>query len=227
MRILDVGCGVGDVSLAAAELVGPAGAVVGIDRSEDALATARQRADRLGHRQVIFENRDLGSIDSGDFDAVTGRFILMHLTTPSVALAQLKAALKPGGVMTFIEMDISSSAAVPPMRLFDLCLGWITSLYRKAGIEPDMGSKLYGAFRHAGMTPQLTASCRIDAGPDSSAYSYIAETLRSLMPGLEKLGITDAAEVQVDTLAQRLKAEALASETCFVYPRFVGAWATP
>jgi SAM-dependent methyltransferase len=44
MRILDVGCGAGDVALLAAELVGEAGAVVGIDRSEAAILAARPRA---------------------------------------------------------------------------------------------------------------------------------------------------------------------------------------
>jgi ubiquinone/menaquinone biosynthesis C-methylase UbiE len=35
MRVLDLGCGAGDVSMLAAELVGPAGIVVGIDRSRE------------------------------------------------------------------------------------------------------------------------------------------------------------------------------------------------
>jgi SAM-dependent methyltransferase len=44
MRILDVGCGAGDVALLAAELVGESGAVVGIDRSKVAILAARARA---------------------------------------------------------------------------------------------------------------------------------------------------------------------------------------
>ena len=43
MRVLDIGCGVGDVSFLAAELVGPTGTVVGIDRNPGVLAVARQR----------------------------------------------------------------------------------------------------------------------------------------------------------------------------------------
>src|SRR3954468_7965971 len=48
MRVLDVGCGAGDVSLLAATLVGPMGEVLGIDRSRDAVATAQRRADASG-----------------------------------------------------------------------------------------------------------------------------------------------------------------------------------
>ena len=44
MRVLDLGCGAGDVSFVAASLVGPDGSVVGVDSSPDALARARLRA---------------------------------------------------------------------------------------------------------------------------------------------------------------------------------------
>jgi len=48
MRVLDVGCGVGDVSFLAARLVGPEGAVMGVDRSPEATALASQRAQAAG-----------------------------------------------------------------------------------------------------------------------------------------------------------------------------------
>src|SRR6202007_1153318 len=48
MHVLDVGCGVGDVSLLAGTLVGPTGAVLGIDRSAEAVDTARRRAAAAG-----------------------------------------------------------------------------------------------------------------------------------------------------------------------------------
>ncbi len=57
MRVLDVGCGAGDVTMLAAELVGPYGWVVGIDRDPEVIVVAKQRAQthsvspaRWGHR---------------------------------------------------------------------------------------------------------------------------------------------------------------------------------
>jgi ubiquinone/menaquinone biosynthesis C-methylase UbiE len=55
MSVLDVGCGVGDVSLLAASIVGPAGSVLGVDRATDSIATARGRAQAAGLENVAFE----------------------------------------------------------------------------------------------------------------------------------------------------------------------------
>lgn len=54
MRVLDLGCGAGDVSMLAAELVGPAGSIVGIDHSQEVLNVARERAQEVGLRQISF-----------------------------------------------------------------------------------------------------------------------------------------------------------------------------
>src|SRR5512139_3415689 len=62
MRVLDVGCGAGCVSLLVAGLVGPAGAVVGVDRSPEAIALARRRADGAGLRNVEFLQDDLADL---------------------------------------------------------------------------------------------------------------------------------------------------------------------
>src|SRR5262245_65765231 len=48
MRVLDVGSGVGDVALLAADIIGPGGRVLGIDRDADALANARRRTEEQG-----------------------------------------------------------------------------------------------------------------------------------------------------------------------------------
>src|SRR5262252_10665326 len=55
MRILDIGCGAGEVAMLAAEKVGPSGAVVGIDRNPEVLAVARHRAQASGLPHVVFE----------------------------------------------------------------------------------------------------------------------------------------------------------------------------
>jgi ubiquinone/menaquinone biosynthesis C-methylase UbiE len=51
MRILDLGCGAGDVAMLAVELVGPEGAIVGIDRNQEVLNVAKERAREIGLRR--------------------------------------------------------------------------------------------------------------------------------------------------------------------------------
>ncbi len=226
MTVLDVGCGVGDVSLAAARMVGPKGRVIGIDRAEEALQTARARVDAAGISWVTFEKADLATRDdAGRYDAVVGRFILMHLPNPTEPLRRLSALLKPGGIVAFIEMDVNSAAAVPELPLFTRCLDWISAVYRRAGMEPNMGSRLYAAFRAAGLDPELTGSCRVEGGPDAFAYEYVAESLRSLASSIEYWGVASTKELDVPTLAERLKTAAEAGGHCFIFPRIVGAWA--
>jgi cyclopropane fatty-acyl-phospholipid synthase-like methyltransferase len=53
MHVLDVGCGVGDVSMLAATMVGAAGSVLGMDRSPESLDVARRRAAAAGHRSCV------------------------------------------------------------------------------------------------------------------------------------------------------------------------------
>src|SRR4051812_24248465 len=59
MRVLDAGSGAGDVSLLAAELVGPSGVVVGVERDSAAIRYAAERAQRSGHGNVNFVQGDL------------------------------------------------------------------------------------------------------------------------------------------------------------------------
>ncbi len=226
MRVLDLGSGVGDVSLIAGRLVGPSGSVLGVDKSEDAIEHAGRRAAAAGCDWVSFATADINDIDSDErYDAIVGRFILLHLPDPAGMLRKVGAHLAGGGVIAFAEMDISSAAAVPDLELFTQCMNWIVGLYRRVGVEPDMGSMLYATFRAAGFTPQMTGSCRVEAGPKMSVPEYLSDSIRSIASSLEQLGVAQSAELEVETLGERLRAESLAGDHCFIFPRFIGAWA--
>src|SRR5579883_2495702 len=81
MRVLDFGCGVGDVSLIAGRLAGPGGSVTGIDVDPEALVTAAARAEGLNH--VRFIQADAGEYETDTkFDAVIGRLFLIHTREP-------------------------------------------------------------------------------------------------------------------------------------------------
>jgi SAM-dependent methyltransferase len=86
MRVLDLGCSAGDVAFVAADLVGPEGCVIGVDRSTQALGRARLRAGQRGLTQVEFVIHD--PAPGGSFDAIVARLILMYVPDPAAVLRQ-------------------------------------------------------------------------------------------------------------------------------------------
>ena len=65
MKVLDIGSGPGDVAMTAAELVGPEGAVVGVDVNPEILETARARAQAAGFTNVEFVAGDARTLGVG------------------------------------------------------------------------------------------------------------------------------------------------------------------
>jgi protein-L-isoaspartate O-methyltransferase len=77
MRVLDIGCGAGDVAMLVADMVGPTSAVVGIDRNKDVLSVARERARAAGHDNIDFREGAAEDFqDAAPFDFVIGRYVL-------------------------------------------------------------------------------------------------------------------------------------------------------
>jgi ubiquinone/menaquinone biosynthesis C-methylase UbiE len=227
MRVLDIGCGVGDVSLIAADLVTHEGAVTGIDPAAEALAVARARLDAYGKTWVRFSSGTLEGVeDCSGFDAVIGRFILIHLANPSEALGRLRSRLRPGTIVAFIEFDLTTAAAYPPLRLLQQCIGWVGEVYRRMGRQLDMGVALFSALRAADLNPQMIGLTRITTADDEAGIDFLVESVRSLLPAMVKLGIVSEEAVDIETLRDRLLQEAASGDHCVFYPRLVGAWAT-
>jgi ubiquinone/menaquinone biosynthesis C-methylase UbiE len=226
MRILDVGCGVGDVSLLAGRLVGSAGSVLGIDPSADAVKTAKRRAIAAGLHHVTFAACELDAFGTEHlFDAVIGRLVLMYMPHPAATLRLLGCHLRPGGIVAFQEMVMQGCRSIPEGPLFRRCLEWIMGTFERGGFETDTGGKLFSTFLAAKLpAPKMVSVSHIDGGAKSPVYEYIAETLRSLLPMMERLGVATDADVLVETLAHRLREEAIALRTCVTLPPLVGAW---
>jgi SAM-dependent methyltransferase len=227
MHVLDVGSGAGDVSILAARLTGPSGSVLGIDRSEDAVQRASQRASAAGLSWCRFAVADADSFHTDQrFDAVIGRLVLMYVKDPARMLRSLAGHLKPGGIVAFQEIVLNSVHCVPPVPGVDRLSQWVTAAFARAGAEVDMGLKLDAAFRAAGLpSPECYASARPVAGPESAGYAVFAAVTRSLLPAIEKFGVATAAEVDIDTLADRLRDETVRANACWLSPVLVGAWA--
>ena len=226
MRVLDVGCGVGDVSFLAAHLVGPEGEVIGVDKSPEAIALASQRATAARLNNVRFVTQNLVELTLNEpVDALIGRLVLMYFADPAAILRHLTGLLKPDGLVVFHEIDTSGSKSEPVCDLFGTTVGRIEQAFTLAGADIRMGLKLARVFQEAGLPrPQMMQGARVESGPDSQAYSDVAQLTRTLLPLMERTGIATAVEVEVDTLADRLRQEAVARDATWVAPAFIGAW---
>src|SRR5262245_1067197 len=158
MKVLDIGSGAGDVALLAADLVGPTGRVVGIDVNSAILETARARAGAAGWSNITFVNGDVREVAlDSDFDAVVGRWVLMHMTDPLGVLRHLVTRLRVGGIVAFHENDFTYPPSVlPQTELSAQIQRWAIPPAGTPGRETRMGTKLLKLYIEAGLpTPQL------------------------------------------------------------------------
>ena len=229
MRVLDVGCGTGEVSFLAARLVGPTGSVLGVDRSADAVAVAEQRAASAGLQNVTFVAQDLQArLDAAfgiEFDAIIGRLVLMYFADPVAMLRALVRHLRPGGLVAFHEMDIDSSTSEPTVPLAQLTIQRVAETFRRAKAAPRMGLMLPQVFKRAGLgRPHTMLHGRLGDADDHATCAQLAAVTRTLLGPMQQLGVASAEEVDIDTLADRLQAEAARVDATIVPPLFVGAW---
>jgi ubiquinone/menaquinone biosynthesis C-methylase UbiE len=232
MRVLDVGCGPGDVALLAARLVGPGGRVVGVDRSSDAVATATLRAARaalpwLEFRVGVAESlRAALGPGEGPLDAVVGRFILHHLREPATLLREAAALVRPGGIVAFAEYDFTLGGAVwPPVPLYTSALHRVIRALGAAGADMQIGCRLHRHFAEAGLPqPAVSGAFWVHPAAGTPAYRMVADVTRSLLPAIEAAGLGTAAEVDVDTLEERLRDAVTAAGASVRSPDLVFAW---
>jgi len=225
MRVIDAGSGPGDVAFLAADLIGPTGAVTGIEQSPAALTTARERVQQTGRATVAFVE---GNVEvarlGGAYDALVGRFILMHTRQPVDALHNLASHLQPGAPILFLEMDVLAGTARPLVPLLEQMRGLVVEAFRANGVSPSPGWDLRGQFLAAGLPePQLFYLGRLDPAPARGNCLAVVAVLRSLLPIIEAKGLATAAELDLDTLVDRLAAALSEQDAQIMNPPLVAA----
>ena len=227
MRVLDIGCGVGDVSFLAARLVGSDGAVIGVDRAPEAVDVASARAVEAGLTNVQFVVGDVATVTLPEpLDMVVGRLVLMYLPDPVGVIRHLRTLVKDGGVLAFQEFDVAGATSEPRCPLFELAIDRIRQTFGRAGIGARTGLQLGRVFEAARLpVPALTLSAKVERGPDAKIYQQLAGITRAVLPLITRTGVASAEEVDIDSLEARLREEARALDATLVAPPLIGAWA--
>ncbi|HEY6399060.1 MAG TPA: methyltransferase domain-containing protein [Solirubrobacteraceae bacterium] len=226
MRVLDLGTGLGHVAFLLSELVGRAGAVVGIDQAAAMLRVAEQRRIAAGIENVRFVEADAHTFRDGEgFDAVVGRLILFHLPDPVDVLRHHTTCLAEGGVMLMIDFDVGSVRSEPPVPLFNAARDWVVEAFRRAGANPMIGTQLGLLLRDAGLSNIETFGIQAYLTPDDAAGpALLSAVVSSLAPVIVASGIATEEELALDSLQARLTRELQTNCAVGLIPAVAGAW---
>ena len=227
MRVLDLGCGAGDVAFVAAGLVGPDGSVVGVDRSPDALARARLRAGQRGLAQVQFVQGDVNDpAPGGPFDAIVERLVLWTVPDPAALLRRQAMVLRPGGLVVPIEVDLSTIRSLPETAFGTQGKSWVVEAFAKAGMSM-LGPRLWAILQEAGLRPLGMIGVQPHFGPgDEVGIAFLVETMRVAAPLIVGTAVATAEEIGMETLEQRLRDDGQRSQAVRATPMLLSAWAT-
>ena len=131
LRVLDLGCGPGTISVGLAKVVEP-GELHGIDMEESQIKIARAAATAGGHHNAVFRTGDVTRLSYEDdtFDVAHCHALLMHVRDTQAVLAEVKRVLKSGGLVSAREMIGSASFSEPELRRPCRCMGDILETAR-------------------------------------------------------------------------------------------------
>ena len=224
-RVLDIGSGVGDVAMLAARLVGPSGAVIGVERDPATIAMARSRVAKAALSNVSFIESDIRGVPSTElFDAVVGRAVMQYLPEAGGALRSLAALVRPGGVVALQDVwpaSLFHLTAHLPLR--SKCASLIYRTLERSGVHMDMELVLYRAFLEAGL-PAPKFRIEVPVGDDPNVVRWFYDLVCTLASRLEKDELAASGIGDLETLESRLEAERIAARSFAASVAVVGAW---
>jgi SAM-dependent methyltransferase len=222
MRVADLGCGVGTVTALLAELVGPQGYVVGIDANAAQLAQALQRLQPgAAYTSFVEASATATGLPPASFDLVYCRFLLIHLREPEQALAEMRALLKPGGILVCEDGDLTTAGNEPPSALDAFAKLW-GRLGPKRGVDYTLGRRLFQMVQAAGF-PEPKATFNQPVVVRGETKRLLELSVAEVGPVLIDAGLITAEELE-RTLVEmrRLSADAT---VLAVMPRMTQVWA--
>ena len=152
MRLLDVGCGPGTVTLGLAHRIAPASAV-GCDLEAGMIARATQLADDAGVGNVSFRTANILDLPfaNDEFDVVFSSAVTEHLRNPQGAVAELARVAKPGGLVAITRTDWTGPLMSPDSPAMERFFTWLEAGFNAQGGSMNSGRHIRSMTRAAGL----------------------------------------------------------------------------
>jgi len=158
-RILDIGCGLGQLTRGMALAAGPGGCVLGIERDAKQIEEARRQAREAGQENLVELRQGdayelpLQSEEWGSFDMAHARFVLEHVPDPLRVVRSMVRAVKPGGRVILEDDDHDVLRLWPEPPHFAAFWSTYMKTYERVGNDPHVGRKLVALLEQAGASP--------------------------------------------------------------------------
>lgn len=192
--VLDIACGPGFATFELARLVGRSGRVVGVDQAEMYLDYIRAVAAASGASNIELHHADVHDLraalgDAPRFDAAYARWVLCFVRDPETVVAQAASLLKPGGRLIVQDyFNYRTMAPAPKHPIFERVIGAVEQSWRDRGGDPDIGGRLPGMMRRAGLTVrEITPQLRV-ARPGETLWAWPDSFFTNFIPVLEQAG---------------------------------------
>ncbi len=186
-RVLDLGSGLGQFSRAMARAL-PRGHVVGIERDDEQLATAKRLAREHGEEQLVeFRQGDaldleLRDDEWGSFDVAHTRFLLEHLPDPLRVVKTMLRAVKPGGRIVLADDDHDVLRIWPEPGFTDLWRAYMRT-YDRIGNDPFLGRRLVSLLHEAGAQPVRNTWIFFGGCAGMDYFDVLARNMRGVVTG--------------------------------------------
>jgi predicted O-methyltransferase YrrM len=220
-QCIDFGCGGGHVALELARRVGADGRVVGVDLDAELLALARKDAESHGLEHVTFRIGAVEDASDKGFDLAFARMLLSHLREPGEMVARMTSAVRPGGMVIVEDVHFAGCFTEPQCDAYDQWVGWFKAAVRGTGGDLDIGPRLPGLLRAAGLTKigmRVAQPAFVD-DPKKQLQQMSMEKVRAAVLGA---GLASVAEY--DAAHEALKAFTNDPTTVVAAPRMIQAW---
>jgi SAM-dependent methyltransferase len=190
-RVIDVGAGPGYATVDLAEIVGPSGEILAIERSPRFLQIAQHTCDRRGLTNVRFRQADLmeDSLGKMDFDAAWCRWVACFVSDPAKLINEIAAALRGGGIAIFHEyIDYRTWRFSPRKPAHESFVREVVASWRASGGEPDVALFFPPWLKRAGLRVIDIRPRVLTITPRDYAWNWSASFIESNVARLRELG---------------------------------------
>lgn len=191
MTVIDAGAGPGHATLDLAEIVGPTGRVIALERSRRFLDALEARAAARGLANITSIEADLVEFGWSGLaaDRLWCRWVLAFVNDPAIVVRGMAKALKPGGALLLHEYyDYASWRLAPHSALFEDYVGRIIARWRATGGEPDIALALPHLLNDAGLKVESVGPVVFAAGMNDFAARWPMGFAREYLPAMVSNG---------------------------------------